>query len=72
MAHNESLVSEAEYLVAHIRSAPAARRLELQPKLGAVLEKLMLGGVQVPRNMRLLHDELLDEAIEARFDNIPV
>ena len=72
MDRHAGLVSEAETLVARIRRAPAQRRLELQPSLGEVIERLTSTGQTVPRKLRLLHDELLDEAIEARFDNIPV
>ncbi len=72
MTQAPCLLGEVETLADHIRSADSSKRLELQPHLDAVLKKLSQSGVHVPRSIRLLHDELLDEAIEARFDNIPI
>ena len=55
-----------------ITTASGARRIELQPQLSQVLERLARGGHHVPARLRSLNAVLLDEAIEQRFDNLPV
>lgn len=62
----------ARRLEASIIGAPAARRLELQPQLTKVIERLAMQGQQVPARLRNLNAVLLDEVIEDRFDNLPV
>ena len=53
------------------RAGPGAR-LDLQPEFSRVLESLSRDGVTVPRRLKQLEAALVDEAIEARFDNMPV
>lgn len=62
----------ARRLEASIVGATAARRLELQPQLTKVIERLTMQGQQIPARLRNLNAVLLDEAIEDRFDNLPV
>lgn len=52
--------------------ASPERRLRLQPEFGKVLKQLEIAGGAIPARLRNLHDQLLDEAIEARFDNLPI
>lgn len=59
-------------LEAMITTASGARRIELQPQLSQVLERLARDGHHVPARLRSLNAVLLDEAIEQRFDNLPV
>lgn len=62
----------ASDLARKISQADAAERLRLQPKFDRALQNMRLEGVPVPRKFMNLYDELLDEAIEAQFDNLPV
>lgn len=66
------LFATAKTLEKQIGMAPKSRRLALQPQFSKVLHELKLRGDQVPARMRDLESELTDEAIEARFDNMPV
>ena len=68
----QDLFRTAEQLEQRISSANASTRLELQPKLSRVLEQIQAEGEQVPLRLRRLDAVLCDEAIEARFDNMPI
>jgi hypothetical protein len=68
----EDLKKIAENLELKISTAEAATRLALQPQFSSVLGKLAAGGEHVPARLRHLDAMLIDEVIEARFDNMPV
>jgi hypothetical protein len=61
-----------DLIEAEIAQASAAKRVLLQPKLARFLVSLEEDGVAVPRRLKQLNSDLIDEAIEARFDNMPV
>ena len=52
-------------------TAPGARHIHLE-KLHAVVSRYALTGNGIPRSLRQLQEDLTNEAIEARFDNMPV
>lgn len=58
-----------EDMIAH---AAPERRIALQPQFSRVLDRLRSQGQQVPTRMRDLDAALVDEVIEARFDNMPI
>ncbi|MFY9210890.1 MAG: hypothetical protein WAO69_07160 [Aestuariivita sp.] len=64
--------TRAESLEWEIERASASTRLALQPRLEKFLAHLEADGIRVPRRLKKLNSELIDEAIEARFDNMPV
>ncbi|MDK3074438.1 hypothetical protein QO034_15160 [Sedimentitalea sp. JM2-8] len=68
----EDLKKKAENLERMIVSAGPADRLTLQPQFSKVLYKLKAEGEDVPMRMRRLDAVLVEEAIEERFDNLPV
>lgn len=68
----QDLMTAAEQLERKISGANLAQRLELQPQFSKVLERLQAEGQQVPLRLRRLDAALCDEAVEARFDNMPV
>lgn len=72
MYHDPFGGSNSEDLARQISDASAAQRLELQPKLGRMIEDMQKAGIAVPARLRNLHEQLLDEVIEARFDNLPI
>ena len=59
-------------IMRRIETADARARYRFQPQLRAVLKKMEEGGQVVPRRAHDLHQDLLCEAIEAQFDNLPV
>ncbi|MEX0318545.1 MULTISPECIES: hypothetical protein [unclassified Ruegeria] len=66
------LFQEAERLERKLAGASLDKRLEIQPALSVVVRKLRAQGATVPAHLRRLDSTLCDEAIEARFDNMPV
>lgn len=68
----DELKLRAENLEERISSAQAETRIALQPQFSSVLGMMAAEGAQVPVRMRRLDAALVDEAIEARFDNMPV
>lgn len=72
MFHDTSLTGGTDALLRQIGAASAAQRLHLQPELARMVESMERAGMPVPAQVRSLNDQLLDEAIEARFDNLPV
>lgn len=66
------LLEEIKLVRRQIRDLEAADRYRLQPRLAGLLGQLRTAGQPVPSELRRLNDELLDEAIEAQFDNMPV
>lgn len=68
--HN--LIKTAESLEHQIAAADAVARLKLQPQFSRVLEQLTAEGANVPARLRELDAALVDEVVEARFDNMPV
>lgn len=72
MFHDPIGQSHIEVLANEVRKASAMRRLELQPKFSRMIADMQRSGQPVPARLRNLHEQLLEEAIEARFDNLPV
>ncbi|WP_424987793.1 hypothetical protein [Microbulbifer sp. S227A] len=68
----DELQLRAEHLEEQIAAAKAETRIALQPQFSNVLGMIAAGGAKVPRRMRRLDAALVEEAIEARFDNMPV
>lgn len=72
MMGNMDLARAANDLEKKIASASSVRRLALQPELSRILARLKADGQSVPTRLRHLEYVLRDEAVEARFDNMPV
>ncbi len=69
---DKNLITAAESLERRIAGADARSRLALQPVFSRALELLKADGQSVPMRMKRLDAMLVEEAIEARFDNMPV
>ena len=72
MFHDKDLNPGADALEQEIATANSALRLQLQPQLTRMVEDMQKSGAPVPPRLRNLNEQLLDEAIEARFDNLPI
>lgn len=68
----QELLSQAERLESRIAAADRDQRLALQPQFSLVLDRLEKQGEPVPKRLRRLDAALTDEAIEDRFDNMPI
>lgn len=67
-----NLYSEAEQLEKKLVGASLDMRLALQPTVTKVIEKMRQQGVRVPSRLRQLDAALCEDAMEARFDNLPI
>ncbi|WP_170473396.1 hypothetical protein [Ruegeria arenilitoris] len=68
----QDLYYEAEQLEKMLHGACLDTRLELQPSVSKVLDRMRAQRVQIPSRLRRLDAALCEDAIEAQFDNIPV
>lgn len=66
------LMNVAADLEKKIEAAKGTKRLTYQPQLTRVMEQMKQEGLRVPGRLRRLEANLIDEAIEDRFDNMPV
>lgn len=68
----KELVAQAERIASEISSAPEQDRLKHHDQLHRTLELIKLQGGKVPSQLHRLDLDLVDEAVEASFDNMPV
>lgn len=59
-------------LVEEIEAADAKDRPAFEPRLSRMIDDVEACGEAVPANVKCLHEELVNEKIEAQFDNMPV
>ena len=67
-----NLSREIKQLHRQILDLQEGERYRLQPRLAGLLGQMRHAGEPVPAEMQRLNEALLDEAIEAQFDNMPV
>ncbi|WP_170404411.1 hypothetical protein [Ruegeria arenilitoris] len=67
-----NLYSEAEQLEEKLNGACLDTRLALQPSVTKVIERMRQEGMHIPSRLRQLDAALCEDAMEARFDNLPV
>lgn len=67
-----TLDQDLDRLLREIAARPAETRARLRPRLGRLIETMQQEGRTVPAEARRVNEELLCEAIEAQFDNMPV
>ncbi len=72
MSTGRLLLQQAERLARLAAAADAATRIRLQPELTRLVERMRIEGIRVSARLQRIEAELADEAIEARFDNMPV
>jgi hypothetical protein len=59
-------------LVTEIQSADPTERPTYEERLSSLIDDLEAQGETVPSFVKCLREELVNENIEARFDNMPV
>ncbi len=69
-AHDFS--AEIARLERKLRGANLETRLALQPSVSKVIDRMRAEGVPVPTRLRLLDAALAEDALEAKFDNLPI
>ena len=69
MADLEARMTE---LKTEIEAADPDARPGYEPVLARLIEEMTEAEMTVPAEIRDLHDELVNENIEAQFDNMPV
>lgn len=67
-----TLSEDIKRLHRQILNLEEAERYRLQPRLAGLLGQMRQAGEPVPKDLVCLNELLLDEAIEAQFDNMPV
>ena len=64
--------ADLQRLKQEILEMPEDKRYEMQPQLGKLIDALEEAGETAPCEIRDLNEELVNDAIEAQFDNMPV
>ena len=71
MLHDPSADQKTAQLVKEISAADSVGRIKLLPKIDRILNSIRKFGGRASARLRELHDQILDEAMESRFDNVP-
>lgn len=66
------LRGELQQLHQKILATKSEDKYRLQPQLDRIIERMDARGEEVKAEIRWLNEELLNDAIEAQFDNMPV
>lgn len=66
------LADDLHRLHRRILAADADSRVELQPRIAALISEMDALGEPVPTFIRDLCEDITNDAIEAQFDNMPV
>lgn len=72
MYYDKGFNGGSDALVQQIATSNARQRLALQPQVTRMIDHMTKTGTKVPLHLRNLNDQLIEEVIEARFDNLPV
>ncbi|SLN13643.1 hypothetical protein PEL8287_00547 [Roseovarius litorisediminis] len=64
--------TQLERLHRQIEQETPEKRFRFQPKLHHLITTMNKKGEKIPARTKRLHEKLLEEAIEAQFDNMPV
>jgi hypothetical protein len=67
-----SLTMQLHALLLEIKATDRAQRGALRSRLDTLIREMEAQALPVEPRARALNEKLLDEAIEAQFDNLPV
>lgn len=65
-------MADISALEAQIEAASGHERLRLKPQIQAVMREFRQNGSRIPSRLRNLNEVLIQEEIEAKFDNLPL
>ncbi|MTI00488.1 MULTISPECIES: hypothetical protein [Alphaproteobacteria] len=68
----QDLYTEVERLEKKLNGACLDTRLALQPNVSRIVDQMRAKRMQIPSRLRRLDAALFEDAVEARFDNMPV
>ena len=68
----DNLYFEAQELEQKLQNACLDTRLALQPSFSKIVDRMRQQGMHVPSRIRRLDAALCEDAMEARFDNLPI
>lgn len=68
----DNMIGQIERLRDEILKATPNARLRYEVRLREMIYDVERSGHRVPVKIKQLHSDLLNEAIEAQFDNMPV
>ncbi|TMV09699.1 hypothetical protein FGK63_01115 [Ruegeria sediminis] len=68
----QDLYKEVERLERKLDGACLDTRLELQPTVSKMVQRMRVQGVAIPSKLLRMDAALCEDAIEASFDNLPV
>lgn len=68
----KELIDRAQGIASDISKTSGSDRFTLHDQLHRTLELIKLRGGKVPGSLHRLDLDLVDEALEASFDNVPV
>ncbi|MCR9127282.1 MAG: hypothetical protein NXH82_14300 [Rhodobacteraceae bacterium] len=68
----QELMHAANALEQQVGRASTASRCALQPAVRTMVKRFEEHGLDVPVSLRRLDEALMQDVIEARFDNMPV
>ena len=68
----DNLYFEAQELEQKLQNACLDTRLALQPSFSKIVDRMRQQGMHVPSHIRRLDAALCEDAMEARFDNLPI
>lgn len=68
----EELKTVASRIEKQAQTADRVQRLKLQPKVSRLVQDFRSEGMVVPASLYSLNENLTEDVVEARFDNMPV
>ena len=68
----QSFEMQVHLLQEKISHASTADRIKLQPSVQKMVDSIMARGHKVPLGLSRINADLIDEAFDDRFDNMPL
>lgn len=72
MTNAQELQAEVERIERKLKGASLETRLAIQPSVRKIIDRMRCQGMHVPSRFKRLEAALIEDEIEARFDNMPI